>query len=864
QANAPPVAFDGDYVDTTTYGAIGRDDNPQDPGDWRDVTPARDSSWHGTGMAGLINDVAPGASIQPIRALSWRGGLLSDIAASITWASGGTIDNVPVNANPSKVINLSFAVEAMCPVALQDAIDGARERGSILIAAAGNASDDASKFAPGNCNGVITVGSTTSEGTRADYSNHGPVIDISAPGGNTSTPVSVASNTGTTAPDQPSTAGDFGTSVSASHVAAGAAILAATNPSITPDEAYTTLTGRDYTKAFANEICDTANPDYTCGTGILTLAQPATISSGDQDYAMTFNGTNQLAIAPDNSAFDLTGAFTIEAWVKPTNCNGIGPELDTFIRKFGAYTLGCGADDGVFAYQVSNTTWVPTEVPVQDGAWQHIALTKAEGSNTPLFYLNGQLAFTGSAIGNAPDNSNEFRIGTQRQATVIDEVRLWDTSRTQPEIVADMHTYGPILTNGSATPGLVAYYDFNEGPAGTTGTGTVYNRADNAAAGTNLRTVNGPTYTDVKQTTSNGNNTVITFPRSYLTAAGGWRVPEGVSSADVLVVAGGGGGGSSFDGAGAGGGGAGGLIYRAQGEPDGRLTVSPGDSERVVVGAGGLGGSGDDGWVAGATSQKGSYVESGLDGQNSVFGDLDAAVGGGGGGGRASPGLVGGSGGGAGGRTGNAGGLRTTDQGSEGGTTPTTDGNDTDTWRGGAGGGGYASAGLEGSRTDSGGAGGAGGAGRSITVSSSSATYSVGGGGGDRTPDGGANTSGADGVANTGNGGEGASVSKVGYASGGFGGSGVVIVSFSTEATGACTPEETQFYDATDEETYRVVAFKDTGSCTWTVPDDVELVDYLVVGGGGGGGGGGASDHGGGGGGAGGLVEGTNLDVSAG
>ncbi|HEV8023311.1 MAG TPA: fibronectin type III domain-containing protein, partial [Candidatus Nanopelagicales bacterium] len=47
QANAPPVAFDGDYVDTTTYGAIGRDDNPQDPGDWRDVTPARDSSWHG-------------------------------------------------------------------------------------------------------------------------------------------------------------------------------------------------------------------------------------------------------------------------------------------------------------------------------------------------------------------------------------------------------------------------------------------------------------------------------------------------------------------------------------------------------------------------------------------------------------------------------------------------------------------------------------------------------------------------------------------------------------------------------------------------------------------------------------------------
>jgi subtilisin family serine protease len=91
------VALDGDYVDEATYGSVGRDGNPADPGDWRMVAPTRHSSWHGTKVAGIIAasagngegiaGVAPRASIQPVRALSWRGGLLSDIAASITWVN---------------------------------------------------------------------------------------------------------------------------------------------------------------------------------------------------------------------------------------------------------------------------------------------------------------------------------------------------------------------------------------------------------------------------------------------------------------------------------------------------------------------------------------------------------------------------------------------------------------------------------------------------------------------------------------------------------------------------------------------------------------------------------------------------------
>ncbi|MCF8536944.1 MAG: S8 family serine peptidase [Candidatus Nanopelagicales bacterium] len=307
QANAPPVAFDGDYIDEAAYGALGRDANPTDPGDWRVVSPVRDSSWHGTKIAGLIaaeanedgiTGIAPNARIQPIRALSWRGGLLSDIAASITWASGGSIDGVPTNTNPSRVINMSFTVETTCPVALQDAIDGAIDRGSILVAAAGNASDDAAKFAPGNCNGVITVAATNREGQRADYSNYGEIIDIAAPGGDGANPITVTTNSGAQSPGTVTTSvtgTDSGTSLAAAHVSAAIAILASRDASLIPDQAYRTLTGNEYTKAFGNDTCDAGNPDFACGAGILALAQvAATVTDGD--CVVTVSVTDGVAV----------------------------------------------------------------------------------------------------------------------------------------------------------------------------------------------------------------------------------------------------------------------------------------------------------------------------------------------------------------------------------------------------------------------------------------------------------------------------------------------------------------------------------------------------------------------------------------
>jgi outer membrane protein OmpA-like peptidoglycan-associated protein len=832
QPNAPPVAFDGDYVDEAVFGATGRDANPADPGDWREAAPTRSSSWHGTQVAGVIASIVPGASIQPIRALSWRGGLLSDIAASITWASGGEVDGVPSNVTPSKVINMSFATETTCPTALQDAIDGARERGSILIAAAGNANDDAAKYAPGNCAGVITVGATSSAGTRAPYSNHGMTVDLSAPGGDNGELVPVISNTGGTDPGAPGSSTAFGTSIAAAHVSAGAAMLAGATPTLTPDDAFRTLTGRDYVKEFASPTCDT-NPDYSCGTGILSLAQIASLASGDQDYAMSFNGSSQYAYADGSqSAFQITGSITIEAWVKPTaQC----PSDGVVLRKYFDYGIWCGGTGWFYILGTAGSTPVTqfTGQHMTIGEWQHIALTRAAGQDVVKFYINGKLASTGSTggAGTGPirTSNDDVEISSYIKQYAffpgeMDEIRLFNTERTAAEVAADMHTYGPVDTSG-----LVAYYDFNEGPAGTSGPGTVYNRAAGATSATNLRTVNGPTYTTVATTSEAASSTMVTFPRSYLTAAGGWRVPSTVSTAGVVIVGGGGSGG-----AGRGGGGGAGAFYDSVATP-----MTPGTVMPVVVGQGGI-------------ARRGTSP--GVNGQSSSFASITMTGGGAGGGFNTDTAAAGGSGGGG------AGGDATQPGAAAAGSGVSKAGGSSIP-RGGGGGGGAGSVGGNAVLNAT-----AGNGGSAVTSAVTGLRYAGGGGGGGHSDGNTTPGSGGDGIggagcasvncwatsgaANTGSGGGGAGdagntdPSSYNARSGG-GGAGVVVVRYDSTPTptGTCAPVETTVG------TTRYVAFKSTGSCSWVVPSGVTSLNYVLVGGGGSGAAPGGA------GGAGGMIE---------
>jgi len=238
-----------DFISNTTTAndGGGRDADASDPGDWNTAgqcgtgSPASNSSWHGTHVAGtaaaLTNNSTGGAGTAPeaklvhARVLGRCGGSTSDIADAVIWASGGTVSGVPANANPAEVINLSLGGSGSCGTTMQNAINGAVARGTTVVIAAGNSNANVSGFTPANCANVVAVGSITSTGARSSFSNYGAGVDIAAPGSS----IYSTLNAGTTTPGTASYASYNGTSMAAPHVAGVVALMqSAASCALTP------------------------------------------------------------------------------------------------------------------------------------------------------------------------------------------------------------------------------------------------------------------------------------------------------------------------------------------------------------------------------------------------------------------------------------------------------------------------------------------------------------------------------------------------------------------------------------------------------------------------------------------------------
>jgi serine protease len=281
-ADGAVVSIDGDYVDSEKYGTPGWDANPADPGDWRDIAPVRTSSWHGTHVAGIIAaqsnnglgiaGVASGASILPIRALSWNGGLSSDVAAGIIWASGGHVSGVPDNTNVARVINLSISSRSQCSETLQSAIDMATANGSVVVVAAGNANSDVRDYSPANCNNVIAVGATDATGERAVYSNFGEGVDVYAPGGDLNASgdrgIYSLSNAGVREPAADSYTYRQGTSMAAAHVSGVVARMLSATPTLSVDELRSELQVRSTPRTTPPTAC-TPDGANTCADPVV-------------------------------------------------------------------------------------------------------------------------------------------------------------------------------------------------------------------------------------------------------------------------------------------------------------------------------------------------------------------------------------------------------------------------------------------------------------------------------------------------------------------------------------------------------------------------------------------------------------------
>jgi serine protease len=376
----------------------GRDADASDPGDWVTAAEANSpafaqcdvepSSWHGTfivGQIGAATNNSQGvaglnwnANILPVRVSAKCGAALSDILDGMRWAAGLPVEGAPVNANPAKIVNLSFGGDQACTSSYQSVIDELAALGALVVVAAGNGSGSESRQLkrPADCRGVMAVGAVQRDGAKTAYSFVGSNMALMAPGGhssanNTTTLLLSTDNAGSTTPAANTYDLKAGTSFSAPLAAGVASLMLAVNPSLTPDALVARIksSALPHPSSASYLSCSTSNivacncTTALCGAGLLNPL-----------------GAVQDAVKP-------------AAVITPVGSPGLGASV----------TLDGRASTAVGTTTISNYAWSLVEgagvsIPNTNASVTQVVLPNTAGSFSFKLIVNDSLGRSGESV----------------------------------------------------------------------------------------------------------------------------------------------------------------------------------------------------------------------------------------------------------------------------------------------------------------------------------------------------------------------------------------------------------------------------------------------------------------------------------
>ena len=151
---------------------VDNDSNPQEEDD------SAHAYGHGTAVAGIVLQVAPGSTILPIRVLNTDGsGDITHVASAIDWAV----------AHQADIINLSLGTEEESST-IKAMVEYASKQGVYVTVASGNSGDTNIDYPAKSANTgpghkfVMGVGSVNLTDVKSDFSTYGQTLELLAPG----------------------------------------------------------------------------------------------------------------------------------------------------------------------------------------------------------------------------------------------------------------------------------------------------------------------------------------------------------------------------------------------------------------------------------------------------------------------------------------------------------------------------------------------------------------------------------------------------------------------------------------------------------------------------------------------------------
>jgi hypothetical protein len=253
-------------------------------------------------------------------------------------------------------------------------------------------------------------------------------------------------------------------------IPAGAASDLAGNPSTASTSTDNTVTYNAQSGLVAaysfEEGTGTTTADSSGNNNTGTLSSGVTWTTGRVGNAVAFNGTSGDITINDSPSLDLTGSFTLSAWVNPATVSG----TETLLIK--ETTSGCSYFLQIVNGQINSgfnngsgcIEHTTTNANLVAGNWYFFTVVLDHSSNTYNSYLNGNLIASVAETGVPTPNTQPLVLGrsgcsgcgSERLNGILDEVKIYNRALSAGEVqtLFNAAVGGPAITGLNPTSGV--------------------------------------------------------------------------------------------------------------------------------------------------------------------------------------------------------------------------------------------------------------------------------------------------------------------------------------------------------------------------------------------------------------------------